>query len=158
MSKIARIAAATVAAAFLAGALSAGVVSAKTASAHKTPPKSAAKAGKMVTLKDGLKYQDIIVGKGAAVKVGQTVSVNYVGKLTSGSVFDASSRHPGPPFSFPLGGGQVIKGWDEGVQGMRIGGQRKLIVPPALGYGPQGGGPIPPNSTLIFTVTVLGAH
>ena len=158
MSRIVRFASVAVVAAFVAGTLTAGVVSAKTASAHKKPSKSAAKTGKMVTLKDGLKYQDIVVGKGAVANPGHQVSVHYTGKLTNGSIFDSSDRHPGPPFSFMLGGGQVIKGWDEGVAGMKVGGERKLIIPPALGYGPAGMGPIPRNSTLIFDVKLLGVQ
>jgi FKBP-type peptidyl-prolyl cis-trans isomerase len=157
MSNIVRITATTVAAAFLAGALTAGVVNAKAAS-HKTPAKGAAKAGKMVTMKDGLKYQDVGVGKGAVATAGHQVSVHYTGKLTNGSVFDSSDKHPGPPFSFTLGAGQVIKGWDEGVAGMKVGGERKLIIPPSLGYGPDGTGPIPKNATLIFDVKLLGVQ
>src|SRR5579862_3077916 len=130
MTRIARLAAMTVVAVFLASALSA-----MAASSHKAV-KSAPKGGKMVTLKDGLKYQDIVVGKGAVAKAGHQVSVHYVGKLSNGTIFDSSDKHPGPPFSFMLGGGQVIKGWDEGVAGMKVGGERKLIIPPSLGYGP----------------------
>jgi len=125
------------------------------ASSHK---KAATKAGKTVTLKDGLKYQDLVLGKGAAAKAGQTVTVEYTGKLTNGTVFDTTSKPGGQPFTFPLGAGQVIKGWDEGVVGMKVGGTRKLIIPPSLGYGPSGTGPIPPNATLIFTVKLLSAH
>ena len=117
-----------------------------------------AKAGKMVTLKDGLKYEDLVVGKGAPAKAGETVSVLYTGKLTNGKVFDSTSNRGNQPFSFPLGAGQVIKGWDEGVQGMKVGGTRELIIPSSLGYGANGagGGQIPPNATLIFTVKLLG--
>ena len=90
--------------------------------------------GKMVTLKDGLKYQDITLGKGAGPKPGQTVIVDYVGKLTNGKIFDASRNHGGT-FSFPIGQGQVIKGWDEGVMSMKIGGERKLLIPPSSATG-----------------------
>ena len=93
-------------------------------------------------------------GAGDVAKAGDMVSVHYTGTLTNGSKFD-SSRDRGQPFSFPLGAGQVIKGWDEGVAGMKVGGQRKLIIPPTLGYGSQDMGVIPPNSTLNFDVELL---
>ena len=98
--------------------------------------------------------QDLVVGKGAEAKTGDTVTVHYVGTLTDGKEFDASKKH-GKPFTFPLGGGQVIKGWDQGVAGMKIGGKRKLTIPPVLGYGERGSGPIPPNSTLLFEIELL---
>ena len=112
--------------------------------------------GKEVTTSSGLQYIDLQVGTGATAQAGQTVSVHYSGWLESGKKFD-SSVDRGQPFSFPLGTGRVIKGWDEGVQGMRVGGKRKLIIPANLGYGPRGaGGAIPPNATLIFEVELLG--
>ncbi|HKC96101.1 MAG TPA: FKBP-type peptidyl-prolyl cis-trans isomerase [Nitrospira sp.] len=112
--------------------------------------------GKEVTTSSGLQYIDLRVGTGATAQAGQTVSVHYSGWLENGKKFD-SSFDRGQPFSFPLGTGRVIKGWDEGVQGMRIGGKRKLIIPANLGYGARGaGGAIPPNATLIFEVELLG--
>ena len=95
------------------------------------------------------------IGTGPAVKKGDTVEINYVGTLTNGTKFDASADHGGP-FTTQIGTGQVIKGWDEGIIGMRVGGKRKLIIPPSLGYGSQAVGPIPPNSTLIFQVQLVG--
>jgi FKBP-type peptidyl-prolyl cis-trans isomerase len=97
----------------------------------------------------------MVVGTGATAAPGTTVSVHYSGFLTTGEKFD-SSRDRGEPFSFPLGAGQVIKGWDEGVAGMKVGGQRQLRIPPQLGYGVAGApGAIPPNATLIFDVELL---
>ena len=109
-----------------------------------------------VTTSSGLKYEDLKIGTGAEAKAGQTVSVHYTGWLTDGKKFD-SSKDRGQPFQFALGAGQVIKGWDEGVQGMKIGGKRKLTIPAGLGYGSRGAGnAIPPNATLIFEVELLG--
>ncbi|MBD5655226.1 MAG: FKBP-type peptidyl-prolyl cis-trans isomerase [Candidatus Eremiobacteraeota bacterium] len=119
-------------------------------------PAASKPAPKTVTLKDGLKYVDLVVGKGARPTKGQTVRVHYVGTLVDGTKFD-SSRDRGQPFEFAIGTGGVIPGWDEGVATMRVGGRRKLIVPPALGYGAQGAGDkIPPNATLIFDIELLG--
>lgn len=99
--------------------------------------------------------RDIVVGSGAEAVAGKQVTVHYVGRLSDGTVFDASANH-GQPFTFTLGAGQVIKGWDMGVAGMKVGGKRELVIPPALGYGAQGaGGVIPPNATLIFEVELL---
>src|SRR5579872_6752572 len=113
-------------------------------------------SGAPTTTASGLQYWDIVVGSGAAAAAGDLVSVHYTGWLTSGEKFD-SSVDRGQPFSFPLGAGQVIKGWDEGVAGMKVGGKRQLRIPPELGYGPSGaGGVIPPNATLIFDVELLG--
>jgi FKBP-type peptidyl-prolyl cis-trans isomerase len=111
--------------------------------------------GPPTTTPSGLQYWDMVVGAGATAAPGTTVSVHYSGFLTTGEKFD-SSRDRGEPFSFPLGAGQVIKGWDEGVAGMKVGGQRQLRIPPQLGYGAAGApGAIPPNATLIFDVELL---
>jgi len=115
-----------------------------------------AKAPPTIVLPDGLKYIDLKVGRGALPVKGQTVTVHYVGTLLDGTKFD-SSRDRGQPFEFPLGEGQVIAGWDEGVKTMRVGGLRKLIVPAKLGYGDQGAGDkIPPGATLVFVIELLG--
>lgn len=106
------------------------------------------------TTPSGLQYWDIKTGSGATAMAGNTVQVHYTGWLTDGKKFD-SSVDRGQPFSFRLGAGRVIKGWDEGVAGMKVGGKRQLRIPPDLGYGPNGAGPIPPNSTLIFDVELL---
>ena len=101
-----------------------------------------------------LTARDEVVGTGATAEAGDTVTVNYVGALPDGTVFDASQNH-GQPFSFTLGAGQVIPGWDKGVAGMKEGGKRMLIIPPADAYGAQSVGSIPPNSTLVFEIELL---
>ncbi|MDP3032573.1 MAG: FKBP-type peptidyl-prolyl cis-trans isomerase [Rhodocyclaceae bacterium] len=107
------------------------------------------------TTSSGLMIEEIVEGSGDTAAAGQTVSVHYTGWLTDGSKFD-SSKDRNDPFDFPLGGRQVIAGWDEGVQGMKVGGTRKLTIPPNLGYGARGaGGVIPPNATLVFEVELL---
>lgn len=113
-------------------------------------------SGETITTASGLQYIVIEPGDGPAPQAGQEVQVHYTGWLTDGRKFD-SSRDRGQPFSFPLGQGRVIRGWDEGVSLMRVGGVRRLIIPPELGYGDRGaGGVIPPGATLIFDVELLG--
>ena len=103
-----------------------------------------------------MQIEDIEVGNGAEASAGHSVSVHYTGWLTNGTKFD-SSLDRGKPFEFALGGGMVIKGWDQGVAGMKVGGKRKLTIPPELGYGANGAGNvIPPNATLVFEVELLG--
>jgi len=109
-----------------------------------------------VVLKSGLKYIDVELGEGPAAVSGKEVTVHYTGKFPDGRKFD-SSLDRNEPFTFPLGAGHVIKGWDEGVVGMRIGGKRKLFIPSALGYGKRGAGSvIPPDAELVFDVELLG--
>lgn len=112
-------------------------------------------ASKEVTTDSGLRITDLVVGDGAEAVSGEMVSVHYRGTLTNGKEFDSSYGRG--PFQFPLGAGRVIRGWDEGVAGMKVGGKRRLVIPPDLGYGERGaGGVIPPNATLIFEVELLG--
>ena len=108
-----------------------------------------------ITTPSGLVIEELVPGSGEAAAAGRKVSVHYTGWLTDGTKFD-SSKDRGDPFIFPLGKGHVIKGWDEGVAGMKVGGKRKLTIPPQLGYGARGaGGVIPPNATLVFEVELL---
>jgi peptidylprolyl isomerase len=111
------------------------------------------------TTSSGLKYAVLEPGEGDAVQPGQIVSVHYTGWLEDGTLFDSSLKPDRcEPFTFQLGGGQVIKGWDEGVTGMQVGEKRQIVIPPELGYGSSGTGPIPPNATLIFDVELVGAR
>ncbi|MEO6025901.1 MAG: FKBP-type peptidyl-prolyl cis-trans isomerase [Candidatus Binatia bacterium] len=117
--------------------------------------KASPMAENMETTPSGLQYTDVKVGTGASPKTGQTAVVHYTGWLVDGKKFD-SSKDRGQPFQFAVGRGQVIKGWDEGVATMKVGGTRKLLIPPALAYGAAGaGGVIPPNATLTFEVELL---
>ena len=110
------------------------------------------------TTQSGLQFEELMEGTGASPQPGQTVSVHYTGWLTDGTKFD-SSVDRGQPFQFQIGQGQVIKGWDEGVMSMKIGGKRKLTIPPQLGYGDRGAGSvIPPGATLVFEVELLGVN
>ena len=136
-------------------------VGAQTAPAKKAPPVPNTKAPTKVTgdgvkTDSGLQYWDIRVGNGETAKEGSRVRVHYTGWLTNGKKFD-SSVDAGTPFDFRIGNGEVIKGWEEGVAGMRVGGKRQLRIPPSLAYGAEGtsDGSIPPNSTLIFDVQLL---
>src|SRR5262249_44261261 len=110
-----------------------------------------------VTTPSGLKYVDLVQGKGDEAKSGQTVDVNYTVWLTNGTKFD-SSYDAGQPISFKLGAGLVVQGWDEGIAGMKVGGKRKLIIPPDLGYGSRGKGPVPPNAIMVFEVELVGVR
>jgi peptidylprolyl isomerase len=126
--------------------------SAAAAATSSTP----AKKGNIVTTASGLQYEELAEGSGPSPQAGQAVTVHYVGTLTDGTKFDASTDR-GQPFTFTIGRGQVIKGWDEGVMSMKVGGKRRLTIPPDLGYGARGaGGVIPPNATLVFDVELLG--
>lgn len=119
-------------------------------------PAPAPAAGKLVITDSGLEYVDLAVGSGREAGLGDTATVHYTGWLDNGTKFD-SSLDRAMPFSFRIGAGQVIKGWEEGVTGMKVGGKRKLMVPPHLGYGARGaGGAIPPNARLTFEVELLG--
>lgn len=113
-------------------------------------------SGQEITTASGLKYVELVQGTGATPQRGQTVTVHYVGTLENGKQFD-SSRDRGQPANFRIGVGEVIKGWDEALMSMKVGERRKLIIPPALGYGPMGRPPdIPGNATLVFDVELLG--
>lgn len=148
--------------------LAAGCASQKPASTAQKPAAPAAgaapsaAANNVRTTPSGLQIQDVVVGEGAEAAAGQNAKVHYTGWLIQngqrGAKFD-SSVDRGQPFVFPLGAGRVIKGWDEGVQGMKVGGKRMLLIPPELGYGARGAGSvIPPNATLMFEVDYLGAQ
>jgi FKBP-type peptidyl-prolyl cis-trans isomerase len=126
----------------------------QTATTSEGPVPPEVDPGRMVMTASGLNYADIVIGDGDTAAAGQTVKVHYTGWLTDGTKFD-SSLDRGTPFQFPLGAGRVIKGWDEGVEGMKVGGKRLLLIPPELGYGGRAVGPIPPNSVLKFEVDLL---
>ena len=139
----------------LIGAVFVLVAMAAVAAACSQSPASAGGGGNEVTTPSGLTYTDVKEGTGAQPRPGQTAVVHYTGWLLDGTKFD-SSKDRGQPFSFPLGQGRVIKGWDEGVATMKVGGVRRLTIPANLGYGAQGaGGVIPPNATLTFEVELL---
>jgi FKBP-type peptidyl-prolyl cis-trans isomerase len=126
--------------------------------APKPTPKPAASSSSS-TSSTGLQVTDETVGTGAEAVSGKTVSVSYTGTLANGTVFDSTSKDGGQPFSFTLGSGQVIKGWDQGLVGMKVGGTRKLVIPPSLAYGSSGAGSsIPPNATLTFVVQLLSVQ
>jgi FKBP-type peptidyl-prolyl cis-trans isomerase len=134
----------------------AGALSAAAQAAQESKPMEPTTAPKEVTTASGLRYTDLKAGSGAEAKTGNVVEVHYTGWLENGTKFD-SSHDRNQPFRFKLGAGQVIRGWDEGVAGMKIGGKRKLVIPAELGYGRTGaGGVIPPGATLVFEVELLG--
>lgn len=112
------------------------------------------KLKQMININDSLQYEDVVVGTGAEAVAGKMITVNYTGKFMDGKVFDSSIGRA--PFEFNLGAGQVIKGWDLGVVGMKVGGKRNLVIAPEMGYGARAVGPIPANSTLVFEVELLG--
>ena len=138
-----RVVAAVVVVALLAGA-----------AAYLLVPSLPGRAGAEVTTPSGLKYTDLVVGNGPSPRAGQTAVVHYTGTLTDGTKFD-SSRDKGQPFSFVFKQSPMIEGWDEGVATMKVGGRRRLVVPPALGYGPAARPKIPANSTLVFDIELL---
>ncbi len=137
------------------GIVAIAIASATASAADQFDPMKVEPGQKLTTADSGLKYVDLKSGTGEPAKAGQLVMVNYDAWLANGTKFDSSYARR-EPFRFKIGAGQVIQGWDEGVVGMRVGGKRKLIIPPALGYGEQGAGDrIPPNSTLVFEVELL---
>ncbi|MBL7999545.1 MAG: FKBP-type peptidyl-prolyl cis-trans isomerase [Candidatus Kapabacteria bacterium] len=131
-----------------------GLIAAKPQASTPKQTKPTKSMSKETTTPSGLKYIDEVVGTGAQPKNGQTVVVHYTGTFANGNKFD-SSRDRNEPFEFQLGMGMVIKGWDEGISTMKVGGKRKLIIPASLGYGPNDYGPIPGNSTLYFDVELI---
>ena len=140
----------------LALTMTTGQLHAQANATTETKKEKPVEQAKEITTPSGLKYTDLKVGDGKTASKGNQVSVHYTGWLENGTKFDSSVDRK-QPFEFALGAGQVIKGWDEGVEGMKIGGKRKLVIPAQLGYGARGaGGVIPPNATLIFEVELLG--
>ena len=125
--------------------------------AHPTTSDSFTDSVCLNKLADGLEYGDLLTGTGPVPVTGQTITVQYTGWLTNGTMFDSSRQSGRTPFSFAIGTNAVIKGWDEGVITMHVGGKRRLVIPPALGYGATANGQIPANSTLIFEVELLSA-
>jgi hypothetical protein len=126
-------------------------------------PGTAIVAGKTVKLlarENGLKYYDVTIGKGAAAQAGQKASLQYTGTLLNGTTFDSTASHGNTPFSFEIGEGAVIKGWDDGIPGMKVGGERILVIPGFLAYGdsPPSGSTIPANATLVFDVKLVGLN
>ncbi len=138
-------------------------VSTSTATTERTPTRPSSPTTGAIVLKNptttpsGLQYEDVVAGTGDSPRAGQQVTVHYTGTFVSGEKFD-SSRDSGRPFTFIIGNGNVIKGWDEGVMTMKVGGKRNLLVPPALGYGARDYGPIPGGSTLLFEVELLSVQ
>lgn len=146
---------ATIGLIFAIGLLYAQASARKSAHSSDGPPKV---SGTPVKTEDGLEYWDVTIGTGPRAIAGDIVKVHYTGWLANGKKFD-SSLDRNEPFTFELGHGDVIKGWDEGIKGMRVGGKRRLRIPPGLGYGAEGSGrDIPPNATLIFDVELLGTR
>ena len=144
----------------LVGPLMALAVALSWGCSHKASGSGDSKDGKKSTpAAGGLVVDDVKPGEGAIATKGKTVSVHYAGRLTDGTKFD-SSYDRGQPIDFHLGAGEVIKGWDQGIEGMKVGGKRKLTIPPDLAYGARGtpGGPIPPNATLVFDVELVGVR
>ena len=128
---------------------------APTSSATPTKSDSFTDSVCLTTLSDGLQYGDLIAGTGPTPIKGQRITAQYTGWLTNGTLFDSSRQSGRTPFSFAIGTNAVIKGWDEGIITMHVGGKRRLVIPPALGYGGTANGPIPANSTLVFEVELL---
>ncbi|TAK57595.1 FKBP-type peptidyl-prolyl cis-trans isomerase [Patescibacteria group bacterium] len=137
------------------GAIDQASVEVETQPVQNTNTQTTKPMSKEIVTKEGLKYTDVTIGTGAVATAGKDVTVHYTGTLVNGTKFD-SSVDRGEPFTFLLGSGQVIKGWDLGVVGMKVGGKRKLVIPATLAYGPNDYGPIPGNSTLLFDVELLG--